>query len=460
LIVVNLLETFQAIAADIKNIFANKADKTAVVDLTSSQSILGVKTFGVLPVLPSTTPTTATQAATKAYVDIKGVSSGGTAGQMLRKSSSTEGDFNWATIPASTIFNYRGAWVASTAYAVNDILTYGGQTYIVTTAFTSSTTFSATNLGLWAAKGADGLPGVGFLYRGAWAASTVYAVNDVVINGGQTYIVTTAHTSPTTFATTNLGLWAAKGTDGSPGNNGAGFSYKGAWAASTAYSVNDVVTNGGQTYVVTTAHTSPTTFATTNLGLWAAKGTDGTPGNNGSNGVDALKTEYAPSDYGLVAWSTALDGTGSGNALTGLGRLSGARLYLPVATTVSQIQLIIVTLGTSLTSGNCKGAIYDISGNLLATTVDQSTNWATAGVRNCALATPVVLQPGFYDVGIWANGTASPVFGRAGSGSGLNGTLSGQAIRFWRADNGLTTAAPATLGAKSVDTYAWWLGLL
>jgi hypothetical protein len=42
------------------------------------------------------------------------------------------------------------------------------------------------------------------LYRGAWTASTAYAVNDVVINGNTSYVVTTAHTSPATFSATNL----------------------------------------------------------------------------------------------------------------------------------------------------------------------------------------------------------------------------------------------------------------
>ncbi len=41
---------------------------------------------------------------------------------------------------------YRGAWQASTAYAVNDVLTFSGTAYVVTTAFTSGTSFSLTNL--------------------------------------------------------------------------------------------------------------------------------------------------------------------------------------------------------------------------------------------------------------------------------------------------------------------------
>ena len=39
---------------------------------------------------------------------------------------------------------FRGEWAASTSYAVNDLFTYLGASYIVTTAFTSTTSFAAT----------------------------------------------------------------------------------------------------------------------------------------------------------------------------------------------------------------------------------------------------------------------------------------------------------------------------
>jgi len=41
---------------------------------------------------------------------------------------------------------YHGAWTAATAYNVNDLITFSGTCYVVTTAFTSSTAFSLANL--------------------------------------------------------------------------------------------------------------------------------------------------------------------------------------------------------------------------------------------------------------------------------------------------------------------------
>lgn len=58
-----------------------------------------------------------------------------------------------------TGFNPRGAWAGSTAYAINDIVTYGGSTYRAKAAFTSTSTFNPANWDVWAAQGATGLPG-------------------------------------------------------------------------------------------------------------------------------------------------------------------------------------------------------------------------------------------------------------------------------------------------------------
>lgn len=60
----------------------------------------------------------------------------------------------------------------------------------------------------------------GFTPRGTWAASTNYAVNDIIVYNGQTWRVSTAHNSGSTPPSdagpwTNLELWAAKGSGGS-----------------------------------------------------------------------------------------------------------------------------------------------------------------------------------------------------------------------------------------------------
>ena len=58
--------------------------------------------------------------------------------------------------PAGPGINFRGAWAASTAYAVNDLVTYGGSAYIAPAAFTSGSSFNSANWLVFAAAGAAG----------------------------------------------------------------------------------------------------------------------------------------------------------------------------------------------------------------------------------------------------------------------------------------------------------------
>jgi hypothetical protein len=63
-----------------------------------------------------------------------------------------------------------------------------------------------------------------------------------------------------------------QGPAGPQGPQGDGFTFRGAWAAATAYAVRDVVSHLGQTYVVTADHVSPGAFDGANLSLWAQRG--------------------------------------------------------------------------------------------------------------------------------------------------------------------------------------------
>jgi hypothetical protein len=71
------------------------------------------------------------------------------------------------------------------------------------------------------------------------------------------------------------------------------FTFLGAWAASTAYALDDVVTTSGKTYICILAYTSGSSFAVgSNWSLMAEKGTDGTDVGTGTAG-QVLKTNAA-----------------------------------------------------------------------------------------------------------------------------------------------------------------------
>ena len=146
-------------------------------------------------------------------------------------------------------FDWKNDWTTDTHYKVNDIVKYNGLTYLCITAHTSAATDA---LGLeddqanWQ-KFTDGLQ-----WQGDWATDTRYRVNDVVKYGGQLYVANTGHTSA---ATNTLGL---EDDQGSWDYLHKGVEYKGTFASSTRYKVNDVVKSGGGLWICVTPHTSQT----------------------------------------------------------------------------------------------------------------------------------------------------------------------------------------------------------
>jgi hypothetical protein len=150
-------------------------------------------------------------------------------------------------------FVWQGTWTTGTTYVKDDIVRYGGQTYVCVTGNVASSNFytdlAASN---W------NLVSDGSAWLGAWTTSTYYKLRDLVQYGGRLYICNTAHTSA---ATTTLGLEVNQSNWDLYASS---FFWTGAWAAITKYRVNDVVSYGAISYVCNTAHTSA---ATTALGL-------------------------------------------------------------------------------------------------------------------------------------------------------------------------------------------------
>ena len=148
---------------------------------------------------------------------------------------------------------WKGSWTTSTSYKVGDTVKYGGTVYIANTAHTSASTSA---LGLENNSAYWDTFAEGFDWKGDWSINTRYKINDVVSYGGITYICTTGHTSA---ATTTLGLEDAS-ANWQEWNTG--LEYKGAWSGSSVrYKVNDIVKYGGGTWICITAHTSQATFA-------------------------------------------------------------------------------------------------------------------------------------------------------------------------------------------------------
>ena len=161
---------------------------------------------------------------------------------------------NWQLHGESIYF--KGAYANTTWYKLNDLVSYGGKQYRCTTAHTSSSeVLNQSNFEQYS----DGIT-----FRGDYADSTQYRLNDLVKYGGRTYRVSTEHTSA---AGGDINIDLANFTLYSEG-----LAYRGDWAATTYYRLDDVVKFGSYQYRCTTAHTSGATtddFAQANFAIYS-----------------------------------------------------------------------------------------------------------------------------------------------------------------------------------------------
>ena len=148
---------------------------------------------------------------------------------------------------------WRGEWQPQTRYIFDDIVKYGARLYICQTIHVSaedSSAFIDDDIDYWEVF-AEGLD-----WKGNWDVETNYKINDMVKYGGATYVCTTAHISTSDVS---LGLendianWDVFNQ---------GLEFKSTWTPTTRYKLNDVVQYGAGLYIATQYHTSTTDFGT------------------------------------------------------------------------------------------------------------------------------------------------------------------------------------------------------
>lgn len=140
------------------------------------------------------------------------------------KNSATSGDWSapsYVTGPVGPAgVNQRGNYSAGTAYAIRDIVQYGGSTWIAKVATTGNAppTLPTTENTQWLLFARSGTAGV--VDRGTYSGATTYEANDIVLNNGSTWLALqpTTGNAPPTLPTESNAYWrllARKGTDGS-----------------------------------------------------------------------------------------------------------------------------------------------------------------------------------------------------------------------------------------------------
>jgi hypothetical protein len=156
--------------------------------------------------------------------------------------------------------DWKEEWATSIFYKEADIVKYGGLLYICNESHTSAST---ATLGIEADQSKWDLFAEGLDWKDSWTTNTRYKKNDLLKYGGYTYVCNEGHTSA---ATTTLGLEA----DQSKWDEfNEGLEYKGQWnGSSVRYKKNDVVKNGASLWIAITAHTSTSIFAN-DLANWS-----------------------------------------------------------------------------------------------------------------------------------------------------------------------------------------------
>lgn len=151
-------------------------------------------------------------------------------------------------------YTWRNAWATTTAYNRDDIIRYGGSTWVCQRQHTSST-FAADQAYLANPGDTDPTPAWfkmtdGYAWRGGWTTTpTLYNPGDLALHGGVIYLCVISHTSQSTFdaSITNWAVYLSADN------------WRTAWLPNTRYGIGDVVKYNGIVYRCIVGHTSSTT---------------------------------------------------------------------------------------------------------------------------------------------------------------------------------------------------------
>ena len=150
-------------------------------------------------------------------------------------------------------YTWKGGWITSTSYNKDDVVRYGGSTWVCVRQHTSGA-FQSDQEYLANISDTDPTPAWikmtdGYSWRSVWNVSVLYNPGDIVLYAGTIYLCIQSHTSAPEFATNatkftvyvSLVNWADD------------------WAPTTRYGVGDVIRYNGNLYICKVEHTSSTT---------------------------------------------------------------------------------------------------------------------------------------------------------------------------------------------------------
>jgi len=299
-------------------------------------------------------------------------------------------------------FIWKGDWSSSTVYYKDDIVRNGGNTYVCISGHAAPTFFTDTQDVYWN-KISDGVE-----WKSDWTAETYYKVNDIVKYGGYLYIANEAHTS------TPDNLLGLENDQSKWDLFAEGFDYKADWLINTRYKINDIAKYNGTVYICTQEHVSATTLA------------------------DGLELEITGAALSLDTTQTVVDSNRTQGTYSSVATVGGTGTGLTVNVVVDatgEITATIASAGTGYSNGDTFTiADADLGGG---GAVDPIILIATTNVKWN------IFSEGVYWTDVWTTNTRY----RKNDIVRFGGTL-------YIANVGHTSAVTATLGLEA-DQSKW-----
>lgn len=232
----------------------------------------------------------------------------------------------WILLAAAgegTELNFTGPYSTTTAYDVNDVVNYGGSSYV---AILPSVNKPVNNTAYWTLLAAAGTP---LKFTGLYSATTTYAVNDVATSPtGSTYVAILAGTGNPLSDTT---YWVPFTTGGTV------LTFRGVYSPTTSYGANDVATYNGSSYVAIASSTGSTPPTSPD---WVLLAQAGATGPAGSGGGIIVFSSGATTKAAVVASPPSVMGFGVLIPITTVDQVQFAQCAFPVPSTgtISNLQ--------------------------------------------------------------------------------------------------------------------------
>lgn len=301
-------------------------------------------------------------------------------------------------------FYHQGAYSGATTYEINDVVSYGGKSYVYINTTNASGNLP-TNTTYWRvmSEGQD--------YKGNWATTTAYVVDDIVVRGASTYICLVAHTSGTFATDLAANKWESYVR---------GLRNRGSWAANTAYLKDDVVYNGIDYAIATSDFTSNSPgFADETAGRWETivNGADPLP-PQANNANRLLTTDGSNATWTASPTISSIQIAGNtfigANAGTFANTLTNPTLVVQSNTT-NYSQIAFRNLGTNANSSTDFIAYSDIG--------DDDTGWIDMGITSTNFNDPSFTITGPHDGYVFVEAPANSTgHGNLILATGGNGT--------------------------------------